>query len=170
MKVLLAIDHSKCSADALTQVLKQNWSDGTEFHVLTAVEPIYAQYGVAGGVYSPQMFEAYKEFVRYSQQLVELKVSEIQHAFPNCTVSGNVVEDAPARAILEQAKNWDADLIVLGSHGRTGLEKFILGSVAQKVATNATCSVEIVRPKNDSVQEETKLLSKQTLSTSGQTQ
>jgi nucleotide-binding universal stress UspA family protein len=56
------------------------------------------------------------------------------------------VENGDAKSkILEAAKNWRADLIVLGSHGRKGLEHFLMGSVSEAVARHAGCSVEIVR-------------------------
>ena len=47
--------------------------------------------------------------------------------------------------ILDTAERWRADLIVLGSYGRTGLERFLMGSLAEAVARHARCSVEIVR-------------------------
>lgn len=47
--------------------------------------------------------------------------------------------------ILQHAAAWPADLIVLGSHGRTGLDRILLGSVSEAVARHAPCSVEIVR-------------------------
>ncbi|HXY10263.1 MAG TPA: universal stress protein [Terriglobales bacterium] len=51
----------------------------------------------------------------------------------------------PRGTILEEAKTCGADLIVLGSHGRHGFERFLLGSVAETVATHAHCSVAVVR-------------------------
>ena len=50
-----------------------------------------------------------------------------------------------ARAILDEAEEWGADLIVLGSHGRGFWGRVLLGSVSQAVALHARCSVEIVR-------------------------
>ena len=47
--------------------------------------------------------------------------------------------------IIDFAAEWSADLIVVGSHGRSGIERFLLGSVAEFVARHAACSVEIVR-------------------------
>ena len=56
--------------------------------------------------------------------------------------------DADARhAIVEAATVWPADLIVIGSHGRTGLDRFLLGSVAESVMRHAPCSVEIVKER-----------------------
>ena len=48
--------------------------------------------------------------------------------------------------ILDLAKEWAADLIVVGSHGRRGLDRLIMGSVSESVALYAHCSVEVVRP------------------------
>jgi nucleotide-binding universal stress UspA family protein len=47
--------------------------------------------------------------------------------------------------ILDEAKTWGADLIVMGSHGRHGLDRLVMGSVAEAVASHAHCSVEVVR-------------------------
>lgn len=51
----------------------------------------------------------------------------------------------PKSKIIEDAAEWHADLIVLGSHGQTGLERFLIGSVSDTVARHAHCSVQIVR-------------------------
>ena len=53
----------------------------------------------------------------------------------------------PKEAILDEASRWNADLIVVGSHGRGGIDRFLLGSVSEAVALHATCSVEIIRQK-----------------------
>jgi len=51
----------------------------------------------------------------------------------------------PQRLILEEAERWDADLILVGSHGRRGIERLVIGSVSEAVALHAECSVEMVR-------------------------
>jgi nucleotide-binding universal stress UspA family protein len=48
--------------------------------------------------------------------------------------------------ILDSAAEWHSDVIVLGSHGRHGLDRFLLGSVSESVVRHATCSVDVVRP------------------------
>lgn len=58
-----------------------------------------------------------------------------------------IVEGEPARQIVRAARSNRADLIVVGTHGRTGLDKFFLGSVAQRVVTTASCPVLTVRSK-----------------------
>lgn len=51
----------------------------------------------------------------------------------------------PAAEIVKTAKEWPADVIVIGSHGRHGLERALLGSVAERVMRHAPCSVLVVR-------------------------
>ena len=53
----------------------------------------------------------------------------------------------PATKIVEAAKNWPADLIVIGSHGRGGVERLLLGSVAESVVRHASCPVLVVRAR-----------------------
>ena len=63
--------------------------------------------------------------------------------------SASVREGDPKTVILDCATEWGADLIVVGSHGRKGVARFVLGSVSEVVARYARCSVEIVRlPSN----------------------
>jgi nucleotide-binding universal stress UspA family protein len=64
-------------------------------------------------------------------------------------VSGTVAvpADTVKQIVLRDAAEWGADLIVCGSHGRRGVNRFLLGSVSEAIATHANCSVEIVRAK-----------------------
>jgi len=56
-----------------------------------------------------------------------------------------ISEGIPQNEILAEAEEWPANLIVMGSHGHTGLKRYLIGSVARAVAQNANCSVEVVR-------------------------
>ena len=55
----------------------------------------------------------------------------------------------PRTIILDTAEDWQADLIAVGSHGRTGLDRLLMGSVSEAVAVHAHCSVEVVRSQAD---------------------
>jgi nucleotide-binding universal stress UspA family protein len=55
------------------------------------------------------------------------------------------LSDSVHAAILEEASNWGADLIVLGSRGLRGMDRVQLGSVSEAVALHANCSVEVIR-------------------------
>jgi hypothetical protein len=58
---------------------------------------------------------------------------------------GELVEGRPAQAIVDAACNKHADLIVVGSHGRSGLEKELLGSVSERIVGQADCAVRVVK-------------------------
>jgi nucleotide-binding universal stress UspA family protein len=73
-----------------------------------------------------------------------LRDSNTQRKAP-LTLTGEAVMGHTAETIIETAKKWRADLIVLGSHSRHGFTRFLLGSVSHAVASYAPCSVEIVR-------------------------
>jgi nucleotide-binding universal stress UspA family protein len=66
-------------------------------------------------------------------------------AAPGLSVETATSEGDPRTAIVDAADEWQADLIVVGSHGRTGLKRLVMGSVAQAVVAHAHCSVEVVR-------------------------
>lgn len=148
MKILIATDFSECSMLALDFVLGKHWAADTEICIVNAVEPIYTSYGIAGGYVQP-MVDAHHEQVQEARKLLAEKIEQLKKAFPECTINGFVIEGAPAECIIDQAAEWDADLIVLGSHGRKGFERFFLGSVAEKVVAHAPCSVNIVKKKKD---------------------
>jgi nucleotide-binding universal stress UspA family protein len=57
----------------------------------------------------------------------------------------SVLGESPKWRIIDDAKEWNADLVVVGSHGRRGLTRVLLGSVSEGVAMNAHCSVEVIR-------------------------
>ena len=73
------------------------------------------------------------------------KVNELKEkAGYDINISLRVAEGHPADVILEIAKEEDVDLIVMGSSGKTGLDRFIIGSVAEKVVKGAKCAVLVV--------------------------
>lgn len=74
---------------------------------------------------------------------------QVQANFPNWKVSVEAGADSPAWAVLKEAHDWKPDLIVLGSHGHSPLDRLMLGSVSQKVVTEAQCSVRVSRGQHN---------------------
>jgi nucleotide-binding universal stress UspA family protein len=62
-------------------------------------------------------------------------------------ISSEILKGSAEATILEEAERWEADLIVIGSHGYTGLKRILLGSVSNAVVAPAPCSVEIARSR-----------------------
>jgi nucleotide-binding universal stress UspA family protein len=143
MKILIAIDGSDFSQAALQSVIARPWPLHTEVKVLHVVEPPSLLMGreMAG---PDTEFEAVWNAVRdQAKDLVAKAAEKVRAAGLN--VSTALVEGDPKSQIIDVANEWHADMIVLGSHGRTGLGRFLMGSVSQDVVRHAHCSVEIVR-------------------------
>jgi nucleotide-binding universal stress UspA family protein len=73
----------------------------------------------------------------------------VQTNFPNWKVTADSSCGSAAWELVSKADHWKPDLIVVGSHGRTALGRFVLGSVSQRVLTEALCSVRIARGRVD---------------------
>jgi nucleotide-binding universal stress UspA family protein len=69
----------------------------------------------------------------------------LRHRTPGIAVEGTVVCSDPREAVVETAEKLKADLIVIGTHGRRGLKRALLGSVAEAVVRTAPCAVLVVR-------------------------
>jgi nucleotide-binding universal stress UspA family protein len=143
MKILLAIDDSKFSQAAVQSVVAQAWPPGTEVKVLNIVEPPSLLLGREMAGYDPE-FEAVWKALREQAKALVAKAIEILRA-AGLNVTPALEEGDPKSKIIDIAKQWQANLIVLGSHGRKGLDRFLMGSVSEAVVRHAHCSVEIVR-------------------------
>jgi nucleotide-binding universal stress UspA family protein len=80
-----------------------------------------------------------------AQTAVSGAVEILSKSFPKVTESISVLLDGPKAVVIAEAERSGADLIVVGSHGHRGIERFVLGSVSQGVALHARCSVEVIR-------------------------
>ena len=139
MKILVGVDESSFSEDAVRHVAERGWEDGTQVRLVSVIEPplhfdtaVENQYKIARTA-----LDRATELLRQSRSKLEI----------TCTIA----EGSPKQVLLDEAESWRADLIVVGSHGRRGLDRFLLGSVSQAVALHANCSVEIVRTGNPKV-------------------
>ena len=146
MKVLLAVDGSHCSDAVIDEVTQRVWPKGTEFKVLGVVhiisdwpDPIF--FGVRMMAYEQHRKEARDNIDKATTKLIETFGNE------NFPIIGEILEGSPKKLIVEEAENWGADLIILGSHGRGAVGKTFLGSVSLAVVSHAKCSVEVVRAK-----------------------
>lgn len=143
MKILIAIDGSDFSQAALQSVMARPWPPDTEVKILNVVEPPSLLMGREMGGYDPEFEVVWKALREQARHLVEKAVEKLRAAKFN--VSSELVEGDPKSQIIDIAHEWHADMIVLGSHGRTGINRFLMGSVSQGVVRHAHCSVEIIR-------------------------
>ena len=143
MKILIAVDQSHFSQAALQSVIARPWPAKTEIKLLNVVEPPSLLMGREMGGYDPEFEAVWKALREQAKDLLEKAVEKVRGA--GLSVSSELVEGDPKTQILDIAKEWPADMIVMGSHGRRGLERFLIGSVSQDVVRHAHCSVEIIR-------------------------
>lgn len=140
MKILVGIDSSKFSEAALKAVMSQFRPQGTEVRVVHVVQPVtVATPPQMAAQYAPEL----EDQVKLGKELVAQAAKSLQAAGFKADTA---VETGDIRVrLIDSAAEWNADLIVIGSHGHGAIRRFLLGSVTEFVARNAFCSVEIVR-------------------------
>ena len=123
-RVVLATDGSETSMAAARALAARPWPEGSEFRIVTVEEPW---------------------LIRPPNSMLNINSAEEVLASAGLKATATVLAGNPKEVIVEEAKKWDADLIVVGSHGQRSFKRFMLGSVSEAVAMNAHCSVVVVR-------------------------
>jgi len=126
MRILLAFNGSKLSEGALHAVTTQRKPEGTEVNLLRIIP-----------------LDVTEEEARQAQASLDLAGQALRTA--GFKVETTILRDMVIKSIVGVAEEWDADLIVLGWHGRTALQRLMLGSVPAGVIHGAPCSVELIR-------------------------
>jgi nucleotide-binding universal stress UspA family protein len=147
MKILLATDGSINSNAAVEEVANRPFPEGTQVLIMSAYENtpfIVSESAVMGGL-AGGYEEAGNIAMNLAEKTVQVASETVKEKNPGLSISTKVVIDFPKEGILKEAELFDADLIVMGSHGQSALSRFLLGSVSHAVALHANCSVEIVR-------------------------
>ena len=143
MKVLIGMDESPHSQAALEFVQKMSWPAETRVIVVSSQAPEASSFGA----YEPASAVRAAGIRDRIRELQGELVGQSQNKLTNVGLQAEsrVIEGDPREALLELAKREHVDLIVVGSHGRTGLEKLLMGSVASHIVNHAPCSVLVVR-------------------------
>lgn len=145
MKILVGVDDSAHSKAALEYIKTTKWPAGTRFMVLSAASEAVAYSLVdAGGI--SWMQAADQDTIRQAEELTSRVERELRDA--GLATEARVFRGDPRQGLVEEARSWGADLMVVGSHGRTGLGKLIMGSVASHVVSHSPCSVLVVKPSS----------------------
>lgn len=143
MKLLVAIDTSEHSMAALAEVRRLAWPAGTTATLLSVVRTdVYA----FGEFYAPAAQEIeilVREDRKRAEGLLVGHAAAIGKA--GLAVTTRVEHGDPRLVIVDVAKELGVDWVIVGSHGRRGFQKLVLGSVASHVVTHASCSVLVVK-------------------------
>lgn len=143
-RILAPTDFSPPSSRALAkavQVAQANRAELIVAHVLAPIVPVVGDGYIPASTYAD--LEAAAR--RAGQRRLDAVLARLRKAGVKAT--GLLVDGLPADQITSMAKKRRADLIVMGTHGRSGVSRFLLGSVAQRVLTLAPCPVLTVRSR-----------------------
>jgi len=144
MKILIAYDGSDCAEAALADLKRAGLPKNAEALVISISENWLPTPRSLGGVDTHYAGE-WPGPLEKAELMVTHALELIRAAFPHWAVTGEAQPGSPATVVIEKADAWQPDLIVLGSRGRSGLSRLILGSVSTKVLTEARCSVRVAR-------------------------
>jgi nucleotide-binding universal stress UspA family protein len=147
-RIMLATDGSTQATKAAEALAARPWPDGTEVLIVSVVDLVEPPTVTLVGPGDPG-FPTHPEDLARAKSTARNAVGEARRIIgcvcPQISESIPIVTSGAKSAILEEAENWDADCIFVGSHGVSGVERFLIGSVSEAVAIHAHCSVVVVR-------------------------
>ncbi|MDR3615807.1 MAG: universal stress protein [Candidatus Obscuribacterales bacterium] len=136
MKVLVAVDSSNRADSVIGALTASTWPENTHFHLITVIE-------------KTSSWDSQQQFLHQGRLILDERLASLKNHFPTSVVDGELLEGSAATTITNTAKQWGAELLVIGSHGDTGRRKPGLGSVAAHIANSAPCTIEIVKVRNN---------------------
>lgn len=144
-RILIATDFSDCSAEALDYAVFLAKHFGADLYLFHAFEALPYKMPAEASAARPGAFEWLRMLKEGEEKRLESLVGETRQK--GVKASPIFKEGVPFREIPEAAKGMKVDLIVLGTHGRTGLDRLMMGSVAERVIRTAPCPVLLVKAK-----------------------
>ena len=149
-KILLATDGTEYSNAAAAAIAALPWPLRTEVRILSVVEVVLP---TMHALFEPPFVESdhvhklREEAVVRAQNAINSAAAILAPAGLAVTEALSVLLEGTKDVILQEARDWGADWIFLGSHGRRGAGRFLMGSVSESVAAQAQCSVQVVRTR-----------------------
>jgi nucleotide-binding universal stress UspA family protein len=142
IRLLIGMDGSNCAKIAVQSVAARIWPAGAEARVIGVLDSGISL--AAAGTLEGAIPAAIED---ESQRRMSTAVHEAEQDLGKCglRVTHQVLAGTPCEVLLAEAEKWAADCVFVGARGLNGLERLLLGSVSTAVASQAHCSVEIVR-------------------------
>ena len=143
MRIVLGFDDSPHALAALQWIIQHQPAAKAHVTVVSAVRTPVTAYAEVYAPAVPYPTELIEEVTRHHEELCMRAEDQLRKAGFKTTVK--VLPGDPREALVETARTEGAELLVVGSHGRTGLPKLVLGSVASHVVAHAPCDVLVVK-------------------------
>ena len=151
MKVLFATDGAKQSDSAIEAFKKLALNDGDEIKIISVIDVgVPVAVDIYGG-YLPDTTELEKTAKENSEKVLEKTVVSLREICGDkkIDITTEILFGSPESRIVETADEWKPDLVVVGSHGYSGWERLLIGSVSDSVVHHSPCSVLVVRTSKD---------------------
>jgi nucleotide-binding universal stress UspA family protein len=154
MKVLIAYDGSDCADSSLKELVHAGLPQKGEALIMMVAEvwlpppsalEIAEHAVVAKKLGLDRKYMSSSQAVRDAEVLARKAAAQIQTDFPRWKVKSEAIWGSPAWRLFSRAEEWKADLIVVGSHGRSALGRIFFGSISQWLLNEARCSVRVAR-------------------------
>ncbi len=143
-RTLHPTDFSKASTPAFARAVAEARQTRSELLLVHVLAPVIPAAGASEGYLSPSVYEQMSKSARaWAQKQLDRLLAKAKTA--RVRARGMLLEGVAHEQIVRAAKRQRATLIVMGTHGRTGMARFFLGSVAARVAATAACPVLTVR-------------------------
>lgn len=141
MKVLIPYDGSEQADRALEYAIEQ--FEDAEFVLMSVINPAESVYLTEDEGMAPFPENWYESARDQTEQVLARAIDELADA--DVPVERDVVVGRPTRAIVEYIEEHDIEHVVMGSHGRSGVSRLLLGSVAESVIRRSPVPVTVVR-------------------------
>jgi nucleotide-binding universal stress UspA family protein len=145
MKILVPVEDPFFAVCVVDFINHHEWPAKTEFVVMHVIEPFYLDESQQL-TFAPLLKISPKSVIEEASSMVSAVSQAINNAHPNATVTQEVVESEVVGQIKHVAHSWHADLVIMGSHGRSGFNHFFLGSVALELASELQTPLLLIKP------------------------
>lgn len=158
MRILIGYDGSEHSDAALDDLKRAGLPRDSEVLVVSVADllmsnppieevavQVFTSRRVASAIKNAQTHA--DRVVKEAEEFAAQAVERLRLQFPGWTIKSRVLTGTPAWELIDAANDWKADLVVVGSEGRSALKRFFLGSVSKKVVTDSRGSVRVARPR-----------------------
>jgi len=144
MRILVATDGSEYSMRAIQSVASRPWPNGSRARVISIPEP-FMPLGEFPYLDMKEIEDLNAAAQLDAKRYAEAGAQVLAKAGLEAIADTPLPRDSDAREIVKEAEQWQAQLVVLGSHGLRGFDRLTMGSVSEHVALHAPCSVEVIR-------------------------